>query len=196
MFISENEVNNAKIVGIKASYLNIKEINYPEEMPRTVTTLPMDDEWINRIQCEWWYHRNRFIDGEKNNEVIDEQLFVLRDRLLSFGGQEVCLPVVEEDLKKIMERGQLWYGDRLRLLHGETGQCHQNASSYWNANMSKTVLCTGYALSEDSMWRQHSWLVELRARRNRIIETTVPKVLYFGFPMTKMEAETFYLKNI
>ena len=38
----------------------------------------------------------------------------------------------------------------------------------------------------------YSWLVELRPRKNRIIETTVPRVAYFGYAMTNAEAERFY----
>lgn len=39
------------------------------------------------------------------------------------------------------------------------------------------------ALSDDGMWRQHSWLVWHKARSNQIVETTVKRIVYYGFVM-------------
>lgn len=58
-----------------------------------------------------------------------------------------------------------------------------------------TRICTGYALSEDGMWRQHSWIIWHKARSNQIIETTVPRILYFGFVMTTEMCEEFADNN-
>jgi hypothetical protein len=81
------------------------------------------------------------------------------------------------------------------MMKGRPSQCHFNSCRCWEANQDKAVLCTGYALSEDGMWRCHSWLVELRPRRNKIVETTVPRVAYFGFGMTTDESWDFYFDN-
>ncbi|MBQ8806613.1 MAG: hypothetical protein IJZ68_09245 [Bacteroidaceae bacterium] len=181
------------------AYLLRNPITKPEEMPTPLTTIPMDEEWKNTISKRFWYHKNgidEYIAENGNVHVpMVKKLFELRDRLLKFGGEEVCLPAYDEDVFKIMERGQLWYGDRIHMMKGKPSQCHRNSSYCWEANQDKAVLCTGYALSEDGMWRQHSWLVELRPRRNKIVETTVPRIAYFGFGMTTEEARDFYFDN-
>jgi hypothetical protein len=156
-----------------------------------IHTNPMDEEWCKRIQDCWWYHSNN-----KAPSYVDPNFFNLRNLLLSFGGQEACMPTgVDEDLPKMLERGQLWYGDRIDMLKGTPSRCHENSSLCWYANIDRVVLCTGYALSEDGMWREHSWCVDIRPRKNRIIETTVPRIAYFGFAMTKEEAFEFYRQN-
>jgi hypothetical protein len=49
------------------------------------------------------------------------------------------------------------------------------------------AVATGYALSDDGLWRQHSWGM----RRDAIIETTEARVLYFGFLMQEADANSF-----
>lgn len=117
----------------------------------------------------------------------------LHDKLLSFGGVRTCLPVTEDDLTNILERGQLWIGKIVTMMPGMPSQCHRNSSACWDVNRNRTILCTGYALSDDGLWRQHSWLVDFR--HQQIVETTVPMVAYFGFAMTKEEAEDFLTDN-
>ena len=52
-------------------------------------------------------------------------------------------------------------------------------------------VCTGYALSDDGMWRQHSWCIDKRPRTTKIIETTEPRVLYFGYVLNDEETKRF-----
>lgn len=89
-------------------------------------------------------------------------------RLLDFGGYAVVMAWHESDAEAILERGQLWYGDRIIMQKGEPSQCHTNSAMLWEANKSRTLegpyreelaLATGYAMSEDGLWRQHSWCV-------------------------------------
>ena len=41
-------------------------------------------------------------------------------------------------------------------------------------------MATGYALSEDGLWRSHSWGLTQARNRAVIIETTVSRERYFG----------------
>lgn len=156
-----------------------------------IQTIPMDAEWIENIKKLHWYHENN------NSDIYQqgEDMLKLKGLLLSFGGQEVCLPMFEEDLKDILERGQLWFGDCVDMMLGEPSRCHSNSSSCWYYNKDKAVLCTGYALSEDGIWRQHSWCIHTKRNTNRVIETTKHRVAYFGFAMTENEANNFYFDN-
>ena len=182
----------------KIAYLLRNPITKPDQMPQQLVTAPIDAEWQKFIDQQWWSKKNSLEDldlSEFPHPEMIKTMIKLREILLSFGGSEVCMPGYDEDAKRIIERGQLWYGDRIRMMKGQPSQCHRNSSYCWEANQDKAVLCTGYGLSEDGMWRQHSWLVELRPRKNRIVETTVPRIAYFGYGMTTEEAWDFYYDN-
>jgi len=83
------------------------------------------------------------------------------------------------------------------MKRGQANRCHANTSNLWLANKDQheIVICTGYALSNDGMWRQHSWLALRRPRSIQIIETTERRVAYFGFAMTEEEAMKFIENN-
>lgn len=182
----------------KIAYLLRNPITNPAQMPTPIETKPIDDGWQQWIDKQWWAKKNTFEGFEAvspNDYKLLKPLLELREKLLSFGGSEVCMPGFDEDAQKILDRGQLWYGDRIHMMKGQPCQCHRNSSYCWEANQDKSVLCTGYALSKDGLWRQHSWLVELRPRKNRIVETTVRRVAYFGFGMNTDEAWKFYFDN-
>jgi hypothetical protein len=51
---------------------------------------------------------------------------------------------------------------------------------------------TGYSLSDDGLWRQHSWGL----RREGILETTVPRVKYFGVLLQHADADSFAMANL
>lgn len=120
----------------------------------------------------------------------------LRDLLLEYGGNSVCFPAPDEDLWKIIERGILWDGADAAMMPGRPSQCHLNSARCWDANRDKTTIATGYSLSYDGIWRQHSWCVGFDDDDcPYIVETTDPRVAYYGFPMTYQECELFLYEN-
>ena len=52
-------------------------------------------------------------------------------------------------------------------------------------------LVTGYALSDDGLWRQHSWVMDDQV----IYETTVKRTQYYGFVLDPAEAVRFWVTN-
>lgn len=120
-------------------------------------------------------------------------LGILRDRLLAIAGDRVALRH-EPDLAAILESGVSFdVGDldvaelnatarsaNVELRPGPVSRCHSNAS-YLASVLNAGILVTGWALSDDACWRQHSWVT---ASDGRIIETTTPRVAYFGVPIT------------
>lgn len=164
-----------------------------EQLPAPLSTGAPDPDWDARIQNEWWYSDETIQKELEKDPWINTGLLMLHKKLLSFGGVRTVLPVVEDDLRNIMERGQLWLGENPKMMPGRPSQCHRNSASCWERNKYRTILCTGYALSEDGLWRQHSWLVDFK--HQQIVETTVPRVAYFGFAMTQEEAEDFCENN-
>lgn len=151
-------------------------------MPK-IRTLPMDSEWKSRLQKR---NRNLFTECP--------HLVPLRDKLLSLAGEETCLPSVEKDLPLLLSRGEVFLGKGSILRKGEPCRCHSNSAYLWDANSDKLAICTGYALSRDGLWRQHSWLV-FKSTGGSVVETTVRRLLYFGVRLTDMESESFFFAN-
>ncbi len=156
---------------------------------------PMDDEWKASCADIWWFKE------EKDPVVMEKQprMYELRDKLLSFGGESTCFPYIEEDLEDILDKGQFWFGDGAKMMKGAPSQCHRNCCELYDLNKDDfdVRICTGYALSEKGgMWRQHSWLVLHNPRSNQIIETTEPRIGYYGFVMTREQCDKFCEDNL
>lgn len=114
----------------------------------------------------------------------------LKKILLNIGGWGVCVPSLEPDLEKIILRGQRFSAKSISM-KGEPCQCHSNSAYCWDANRKHCTICTGYALSRDGMWRQHSWCYG-----GKVIETTEKRAAYWGFLMTEDECERFLDYNL
>ncbi|WP_455649817.1 hypothetical protein [Enterocloster citroniae] len=172
----------------------IKEIT-KEKTPRKFITQPIDKEWKERIKENWW--ATNYCGSTDILRFIIKQydgLMELRKRLLTIGGEEVCMPCYESDLDLILKYGQLWTG-KPKMMQGESSACHYNSSLIWEENKKDMLIATGYGLSEDGMWRQHSWLIHLRPRSNKIIETTVPRIAYYGVALSYDLSLDFYNNN-
>lgn len=120
----------------------------------------------------------------------------LAKKILSFGGNAVCIPEPEEDFENIMKYGQFWFGKGAKMMKGRPSQCHKNSCNLWEQNKHNTRICTGYALSSDGIWRQHSWLLLFKANTNQIVETTVKRIAYFGFVMDEETCKNFVFNNM
>ncbi len=112
----------------------------------------------------------------------------LEQRLLSMGG-DMVVPRWEPDQNKILSHGKLWTRDNIKILiiGGTPSNCHGNVAKIWRSKPRQYRIATGWALSDDDLWRQHSWIIEERT----IIETTTPREKYFGFELTPREAQQF-----
>lgn len=139
-------------------------------------------------------------DSPTTDNAHNEKLKQLYYKLMGIGGQNVLFPSIEEDIDNILEYGQLWDNITTKRMKGRCCQCHRNACDLWYANKDKDsfriTICTGYALSDDGLWRQHSWLIQVKARANVLIETTEPRLAYFGFAMTFDQSEQFDNDNL
>lgn len=170
-------------------------IRRPSQMHRPLVCKPMDKAWKESLKDRWW-STNSIVKPANEAEAAERRrMFALRDKILSFGGEEVCMAFDEEDYDAIMQRGQLFYGNHAQMMPGAPSQCHSNSAYLWDANRGRCQIATGYALSEDGMWRQHSWVVQPLTVSWRIWETTEKRVAYFGVVFNDDECEEFLWNN-
>ena len=155
----------------------------------------MDADWKADCKENMFWFQDTFEEMKEMHPSMDNRLFNLRQKLLTFAGEAVCFPPYEEDLDNILNYGQFWVGSNAKLMRGEPSQCHANSANLWEQNKDATRICTGYALSEDGMWRQHSWIVWHKARSNQIVETTAKRIAYYGFVMPYDMCQQFADEN-
>jgi len=112
----------------------------------------------------------------------------LEKKLLAIGGERVVWRDHEPDLAELVSRGRL-FTEPVRLRRGRQSACHCNSAKLWCKDIAGTTLVTGYGLSGDLLWRQHSWVVQ----KGALVETTELREKYFGIVLEDMQAVRFWL---
>jgi hypothetical protein len=83
---------------------------------------------------------------------------------------------------------------RVQLQVMERSACHENVAKLWRQRLNGiTAVGTGYALTPDDLWRQHSWGV---GADHAIIETTALRSKYFGILLYGDDADSFADANL
>ena len=121
--------------------------------------------------------------------AIDPLWEALETKLLAVGGERIAYNI-EPSTKDIVERG-IEFSGKSRMMRGEPSRCHGNASHLWLKNKDFKIV-EGWALSEDSCWRQHTWGI----LNDKTIETTVKRTKYFGVVLEDKEAYRFAESNL
>lgn len=111
--------------------------------------------------------------------------------ILVQGGKYVLWPACEEDAPEILHRGEYFDGENAIKVRGKPSQCHRNSADMWVRHPDDYTIATGYALSDDGLWRQHTWLIR---NDGAVIETTVRRIGYYGFRLSTSES-WFFLSN-
>lgn len=125
-----------------------------------------------------------------------EKFKLLKEKLLSLGGNNVK-ETYEEDVDKLLSNGILFDG-KSKLVKMRQSNCHTNCAIFYQ-NYSKEhskeaiKIVTGWALSTDQTWYQHSWLY--LTKNKIIIETTLKRIMYFGFILNDEETSEFCFNN-
>ncbi|MCC6523314.1 MAG: hypothetical protein IT373_11675 [Polyangiaceae bacterium] len=101
----------------------------------------------------------------------------LAAHLRALGGRALVPPPAREPhLRLLLGRGKVFDGASAKARRGRASDCHGNVARLWLRRLADFTVGVGYALSDDGLWRQHSWLLD----GARVLETTEPRVLYFG----------------
>ncbi|MTD47152.1 hypothetical protein GKE82_23405 [Conexibacter sp. W3-3-2] len=111
----------------------------------------------------------------------------LARRLAGRGRRLIVACGVDPEMDQLLRDGLLTDPPRAVLLRGAAHGCHANAAFLVQAGRAHT-LATGWALSDDGLWRQHSWALD---RDGLIIETTEPRQQYFGVELTGPALQQF-----
>jgi hypothetical protein len=107
---------------------------------------------------------------------------VLRD-----GGYAV-VPRFQPDptIDALIQDGRSFSAEHSILRPGVERECHLNSVALWRAGEA-VAIGSGYALSDDGLWREHSWAWD---GDNHLTETTEPRV-YFGLRLEGDDARRF-----
>lgn len=133
----------------------------------------------------------RYEDRWKDWLEEEPKLVQLRNELLTHGGVEV-VPNKEPDLELILQKGNIIKPIEILNYNMRDSQCHRNARALYLDDASVTDVGTGWALSEDGLWRQHSWAM----RGDELVETTQDRELYYGVILQGEELEQFIKMNV
>jgi hypothetical protein len=125
----------------------------------------------------------------------------LRSRLLGLGGLEVVLPRYDQfseaeqrrqayDVPQVLGRGESWQGGDASVETGTGNNCHANVAQLCSSGRGSIV--SGWALADDGLWREHSWLiVSPVGSEHSLLETTQPWLLYHGYQLDARETVWF-----
>jgi GNAT superfamily N-acetyltransferase len=133
--------------------------------------------WMVRVQQE-----SSEITGSISGpgDQSDPMAEALEKILLPYGGHTLVW-MGDPDAKHILDQGRyLAGGVEPGLWKGDSNNCHSNAC-WLSMKVGVAKIWTGYALSDDGMWRSHSWCVD--SETGEVMETTVVRVGYFGAPV-------------
>jgi hypothetical protein len=107
----------------------------------------------------------------------------LRTKLLSIGADRIS-PQPHPGIDLIAEYGNLMSFFPVKMKPMELNRCYENVARLWETRTPRSRLigvATGYALTDDGMWRPHYWALSKTKGVVSIVETTpVERILYFG----------------
>jgi hypothetical protein len=121
------------------------------------------------------------------------ELKLLKPLLLKLGGAYVVAPQrPDPDLPLLIEFGFVTSGPVL-VKSMDHQACHRNVAEIWKARKHGVVaIGSGYALSSDDLWWEHSWGI----LREGILETTTKRLKYFGLVLQGAKADSFAKMNL
>lgn len=131
--------------------------------------------------------RRRVVDHDHLVTGYAETWNLWRAHLLSRGGHDVVPPLhPETNLVTLLLNARIRPGDDVTYAPGAPSDCHDNVLTLLAAGTTPdgtpiTGSETGYALSDDGLWRQHSWA---NTPDEKIVETTEPRLAYAGINTT------------
>ena len=100
----------------------------PNMVAKPIKWNPMSEDWKKRVEAMQLYNEDATAPWLTNE--MKKTLRALRDRILTFGGDEVLLNTRDEDAEKVLERGQFFYGSKY-MKKGEDCRCLSVGCKSW-----------------------------------------------------------------
>ena len=129
---------------------------------------------------------------QEKRKQLPEHLKKVEKMLLRLGGSFAIVRHNEQDYQALVECGEVIDGTKAISERGEPNECHLNAARAFATDPAGVDIWTGYALSKDGIWRQHSWY----SKNGVVHETTQPRVAYCGIIMKDASAASFVLGQL
>lgn len=126
---------------------------------------------------------------DKREEKIFQEMpdaKLLKEKLLALGGKTIIWMPVDPDMENIIKNGREFPIENRRRFRGEPNKCHGNTARLF-LQEDGIEIATGYALSKDERWRQHSWGWE----KGRVVESTQPFTGYYGAVLKGLDISKF-----
>lgn len=137
---------------------------------KIVKTTRLNKEWKESLKASGYT-----ADAVYGSYPVEE----LKAKLLTFGGEAVIFLGKPPKYKTLLNKGQMFLGDNVKMWKLAEGRCHDNVD-YIVGRWPHFMGFTGFALSQDGLWRYHSWIWD--PVRNCVRETTEPRLVYYGIP--------------
>ena len=124
------------------------------------------------------------------NPPNDAAVTITATTLLNCQGIRAAIPWTESTKEnlRLVQNGIAKVVDEKLILPGVRNSCHKNVAFYFVSTPNDFRIASGFALTIDGMWQSHSWLVD---SAGLIIETTVPRVSYYGSVLDKKGSYAF-----
>lgn len=87
----------------------------------------------------------------------------------------VAIPSVHISLEFLLSNGRL-YNNKVVFVKMKSSHCHDNCDDLLEKGDIHSICC-GFALSDDGLWRFHSWGL---TKDNTLVETCTIRLMYFG----------------
>lgn len=117
------------------------------------------------------------VDTVIDEKQVPEHLVKIARGLLSIGGEKVVMFFMDTDNYRLAKAELTRYDLPIELKKMRDSDCHNNTLRLWNKGRKIYKVVTGYGLSDDGIWRSHSWVIR---NGDTLIETTIPRDIYVG----------------
>lgn len=165
-------------------------------MQETMTT-SAERELEDALRLGYDPSRKKYFDQAFENACKTEpQARKFFEKLMSIGGEHVSFQLYNGRIHRVnqlLKKGRLWSDRRSVLRRGEPRHCHSNAAEYWAGSGGRLQIATGYALSDDDAWHEHTWNL---SPSDTVLESTEPRAAYFGIILTLDESLDHFIGNV
>ncbi len=140
---------------------------------QAVTTKSWTQEELIRVKV---LYAKRVAEQNRENPGYAYDWYDMERTMVAYGGVAAVPPLsVETDIHTLVNEGT-FDASKPIMRKGKPIQCHANTANLWTDGKIDEIR-TGYALSDDGLWRQHSW----GRKDGKTVETTEPRLVYFGY---------------